>query len=115
MEAALKGLSERRPRGAFTGGSPASVVAILEGSGALTVMPRSVVFARRRSRVLAAPDVGIDHPPRGLGLPTPPGAPGPAVVASPRGRVRRTPRAGGGSAPTGAVGPEGLEPPTKAL
>lgn len=52
----------------FTGGSLASVVAILSGSDALTVLPYSVVFMLRRRRVLAALPVRIDHPSRVLGL-----------------------------------------------
>ena len=55
-------------RVSFTGGTLASVVAILSGSDALTVLPYSVVFMLRRRRVLAALPVRIDHPSRDLGL-----------------------------------------------
>ena len=66
-------------RVSFTGGSLSSVVAILGGSDALTVLPYSVVFMLRRQRVLAALPVRIDHPARDLGCLVPAGPQRPAA------------------------------------
>lgn len=52
----------------FTGGTLASVVNVLSGSDALTVLPYSVVFIMRRQNTIRALPLKIDHPDRDLGL-----------------------------------------------
>jgi DNA-binding transcriptional LysR family regulator len=52
----------------FTGGSLGSVLTILAGSDALTVLPYSVVHAQRKAFGITALPVDIDHPDRNLGL-----------------------------------------------
>jgi len=53
---------------AFSGGTLASVFAILNGSDALTVLPYSVVFLTGRRNDIAALRIRINHPDRDLGL-----------------------------------------------
>lgn len=52
----------------FTGGSLASVVSILTGSDALTVLPYSVVFVMRRQGTIGALSLKIGDPERNLGV-----------------------------------------------
>ncbi|MEM9250453.1 MAG: LysR substrate-binding domain-containing protein [Pseudomonadota bacterium] len=52
----------------FSGGSLASVVNVLTGSDALTVLPYSVVHAMRRQRTITALSLKIGDPDRHLGL-----------------------------------------------
>ena len=55
----------------FSGGSLSSVVSILAGSDALTVLPYSVMFLQRRQKVLTELPLKIDHPDRTLGILSP--------------------------------------------
>lgn len=52
----------------FSGGSLASVVNVLTGSDALTVLPYSVVYMMRRQRTIGALSLKIGDPARTLGL-----------------------------------------------
>lgn len=52
----------------FTGGSLASIISVLTGSEALTVLPYSVVFMQRHSNSVTPLPIKIDHPDRELGL-----------------------------------------------
>ena len=52
----------------FSGGSLASVVSVLTGSDALTVLPYSVVFMMRHQKTLDTLSLQIGHPDRSLGL-----------------------------------------------
>jgi DNA-binding transcriptional LysR family regulator len=57
----------------FSGGTLASVLAILVGSDALTVLPYSVVFLTGRRNDIAALRIKINHPDRALGILRPAG------------------------------------------
>lgn len=46
----------------------ASILGVMSGSEALTVLPYSVVFMQRRSDTIAALPVKLEHPDRQLGL-----------------------------------------------
>ncbi|MEN8833604.1 MAG: LysR family transcriptional regulator [Pacificibacter sp.] len=52
----------------FTGGSLASIIAVLSGSETLTVLPYSVVFMQSHTKTLTTLPVTIGHPKRQLGL-----------------------------------------------
>lgn len=52
----------------FSGGSLASIVNVLNGSEALTVLPYSVVFMQRHLRTMIALPIRIRHPARTLSL-----------------------------------------------
>ncbi|MDJ0824607.1 MAG: LysR family transcriptional regulator [Rhodobacter sp.] len=65
----------------FTGGTLASVISILTGSDALTVLPYSVVFMLRRQNTLGALSLQIGHPDRDLGLLTARAAPASPAAA----------------------------------
>lgn len=58
----------------FSGGTLASVISVLTGSDALTVLPYSVVFMLRRQKTLDALSLQIGHPNRDLGVLTATGA-----------------------------------------
>lgn len=55
-------------RVSFSGGSLASVLSVLTGSNALTVLPYSVVFMARPRQQVTALSLDIGHPDRVLGL-----------------------------------------------
>ncbi len=69
----------------FTGGSLASVVSILSGSDALTILPFSVVYLMRRQKTVTALSLRIGHPDRHLGLLFPREAPAAPAVRRFRG------------------------------
>jgi DNA-binding transcriptional LysR family regulator len=52
----------------FSGGSLASIMNVLLGSDALTVLPYSVLFTHRDAQALHALPIKISHPERQLGL-----------------------------------------------
>ncbi len=52
----------------FSGGTLASIVNVLNGSEALTVLPYSVVFMQRHLRTMTALPIPIRHPARALSL-----------------------------------------------
>ncbi|MEM0949657.1 MAG: LysR family transcriptional regulator [Pseudomonadota bacterium] len=52
----------------FSGGSLSSVISVLAGSDALTVLPYAVVFLQRQSKTLTELPLRIDHPDRTLGI-----------------------------------------------
>ncbi len=52
----------------FSGGSLASVISVLRGSDALTVLPYAVVFELRQARTLTELPLRIGHPDRTLGI-----------------------------------------------
>lgn len=52
----------------FSGGSLASIMNVLLGSDALTVLPYSVLFSHRDAKALYALPIKISHPERQLGL-----------------------------------------------
>ncbi len=52
----------------FSGGSLASVISVLTGSDALTILPYSVVFLQRKQRILTELPLKIGHPDRTLGI-----------------------------------------------
>ncbi len=65
---ALKSIGKDDFRVSFSGGTLASILSVMVGSDALTVLPYSVVFLSRRTVPLAALPLKIDHPDRQLGL-----------------------------------------------
>ena len=52
----------------FSGGSLTSVMNVLAGSEALTVLPQSVLYMQRQARALHALPIRIPHPQRELGI-----------------------------------------------
>lgn len=68
MRHILRDIGVNDTRISFSGGTLASMTAILSNSDALTVLPYSVVFMARRQRVLAALSIRIGHPERMLGI-----------------------------------------------
>lgn len=65
----------------FSGGTLASVMSVLIGSDALTVLPYSVVFMQRHLGQVDALSLHIGHPERDLGVLTAPDAARPRAVA----------------------------------
>lgn len=68
MRHILRDIGVSDTRISFSGGTLASMTAILSNSDALTVLPYSVVFMARRQRVLSALSIRIGHPERMLGI-----------------------------------------------
>lgn len=68
LQAALKSIGISDFKVSFTGGSLASIISVLTGSEALTVLPYSVVFLQRHRKILTSLPIKIDHPDRELGL-----------------------------------------------
>lgn len=68
LERALDHIGARDFRISFTGGSLGSVVSVLTGSDALTVLPYSVVFVMRPRKTVGALSLKIGDPDRHLGL-----------------------------------------------
>lgn len=60
------GISDTRV--SFSGGSLTSMMNVLFGSDALTMLPHSVLFMQRQGRLLSALPIRISHPERQLGL-----------------------------------------------
>lgn len=52
----------------FSGGTLASMTAILANSDALTILPYSVVFMARKQKAMAALSIRLNHPERMLGI-----------------------------------------------
>ncbi|AXI46733.1 LysR family transcriptional regulator [Sulfitobacter sp. SK012] len=52
----------------FSGGSLTSILNVLEGSQAITILPHSVVFMQRHTKKLHPLSIRIKHPARDLGL-----------------------------------------------
>lgn len=78
---ALKSIGKDDFRISFSGGTLASILSVMLGSDALTVLPYSVVFLSRRTVPLEALPLRIDHPDRQLGLMTMADRAGPPAVA----------------------------------
>lgn len=55
-------------RVSFTGGSLASILSIMAGSDSLTVLPYSVVFMQKHTKLVTTLPVKLEHPERTLGL-----------------------------------------------
>ncbi len=68
LENALARIGQHDVKISFSGGTLASVVSVLSGSDALTVLPYSVVFMLRAQKQVRALSVGLQHPDRSLGL-----------------------------------------------
>jgi len=81
LESALASIGQHDFRISFSGGSLASVVSVLAGSDALTVLPFSVVFMLRAQKQVQALSVKLEHPDRTLGLLTRTGDPGSPALA----------------------------------
>ncbi|GGE11479.1 DNA-binding transcriptional regulator, LysR family [Gemmobacter megaterium] len=70
LQRAIKSIGGEDFRVSFSGGSLASILSVLTGSDALTVLPYSVVFLARRTMQLDVLPLRIEHPDRQLGLMT---------------------------------------------
>ncbi|MFO6463411.1 LysR family transcriptional regulator [Jannaschia sp. KMU-145] len=68
LRSALSGIGVTEFNVSFTGGSLTSILNVLAGSEALTVMPYSVVFMQQHLKTVTALPIRIDHPERELGL-----------------------------------------------
>lgn len=68
LQRALKSIGKEDFRVSFSGGTLASIISILAGSDALTVLPYSVVFLSRKMSGLDALKIRIEHPDRQLGM-----------------------------------------------
>ncbi|SFS16361.1 LysR family transcriptional regulator [Yoonia litorea] len=68
LKAALDSIGITDFRVSFTGGSLASILSVMAGSDALTVLPYSVVFMQRAAKTITALPVRLEHPDRELGL-----------------------------------------------
>lgn len=64
----LNGIGIQEFKVSFTGGSLVSILNVLAGSEALTVMPYSVVFMQQHLKTVTALPIRINHPERELGL-----------------------------------------------
>lgn len=74
LQRALKSIGKEDFRVSFSGGTLASIISVLGGSEALTVLPYSVVFLTRKGSGLEALRLKIEHPDRQLGMLTLDGA-----------------------------------------
>jgi DNA-binding transcriptional LysR family regulator len=70
LRRALKSIGREDFRVVFSGGTLASILSVLAGSDALTVLPYSVVFLSRRNLALDVLPLRIEHPDRQLALVT---------------------------------------------
>lgn len=68
LRAVLAGIGVQNFKIAFTGGSLSTVINLLTGSDALTVLPYSVVFTLRRQNALDTLSIRIGDPDRHLGI-----------------------------------------------
>lgn len=68
LQEALRSIGIKDVKVSFTGGSLASIISVLTGSEALTVLPYSVVFLQQHLKTLSSLPIKIDHPARELGL-----------------------------------------------
>jgi DNA-binding transcriptional LysR family regulator len=75
LKLTLNAMGARDFKISFSGGTLASVLTILVGSDALTVLPYSVVFLTGRRNDIAALRIKINHPDRALGILRREGAP----------------------------------------
>jgi len=64
----LEGIGITDFKVSFTGGSLASILNVMAGSEAMTVLPYSVVFMQRHLKTVSALPIRIEHPKRDLGL-----------------------------------------------
>ncbi|MCC5971597.1 MAG: LysR family transcriptional regulator [Pararhodobacter sp.] len=80
LQRAVKAIGRDDFRVSFSGGTLASIMSVLTGSDALTIMPYSVVFLARRSLALDVLPLRIEHPDRQLGLLTMTGQQAPAAL-----------------------------------
>lgn len=80
LQRALKSIGREEFRVSFSGGTLASIQAVMAGSDSLTVLPYSVVFLSRHANQLEALPLKIDHPDRQLGLMIPETLQGPPAV-----------------------------------
>lgn len=80
LQRALKSIGREEFRVNFSGGTLASIQAVMAGSDSLTVLPYSVVFLSRRANALEALPLKIDHPDRQLGFLVPHDKQGPPAV-----------------------------------
>ncbi|KPQ06519.1 MAG: Transcriptional regulator [Rhodobacteraceae bacterium HLUCCA12] len=72
LQRAIKAIGRDDFRVSFSGGTLASIMSVLTGSDALTVLPYSVVFLSRNNAALDVLPLRIEHPDRQLGLLTMP-------------------------------------------
>lgn len=70
LQRAVKAIGRDDFRVSFSGGTLASILSVLTGSDALTILPYSVVFLSRRSMAVDVLPLRIEHPDRQLGLMT---------------------------------------------
>ncbi|NRB05230.1 MAG: LysR family transcriptional regulator [Rhodobacteraceae bacterium] len=68
LKTALESIGITDFRVSFTGGSLASIISVMAGSDALTVLPYSVVFMQRTAKTITALPIKLLHPERELGL-----------------------------------------------
>lgn len=68
MRHILRDIGANDIRISFSGGTLASMAAILSNSQALTILPYSVVFMARKQKTMAALSIRINHPERMLGI-----------------------------------------------
>ncbi len=68
LRRALTGIGVDDFQVSFSGGSLSSVISVLTGSDALTVLPYAVVFLQRKQQVLTELPLKIGHPDRNLGI-----------------------------------------------
>jgi DNA-binding transcriptional LysR family regulator len=68
LQSTLNGIGIKDFKVSFTGGSLVSILNVLAGSEALTVMPYSVVFMQQHNNTVTALPIRIDHPDRQLGF-----------------------------------------------
>lgn len=68
LQRALANMSAKDYQISFSGGSLASVIAVLTGSDSLTVLPYSVVFTTKAASSITALSLEIGHPDRMLGV-----------------------------------------------
>ncbi len=80
LQRAVKAIGRDDFRVSFSGGTLASILSVLVGSDALTVLPYSVVFLARRTMALDVLPLRIEHPDRQLGLMTMDGQQQPAAL-----------------------------------
>lgn len=73
IERTLQGFGLTRMQVAFSGGTFASIVGVLTGSDALTVLPASVVLLAPRGTDIVSLPLRIEHPDRLLGMVSRPG------------------------------------------
>ncbi|PWE31597.1 LysR family transcriptional regulator [Pararhodobacter marinus] len=68
LQRAVRSIGREDFHVSFSGGTLASILAVLTGSDALTVLPYSVAFLARRNTPLEILPIRIEHPDRHLGI-----------------------------------------------